>query len=72
MVCELQYINRTIRKSNTDTQKEIMETEKGREPSFVHTFHAHTINDHAEDPECAYMRQQIIMNTVHLSLFPST
>lgn len=36
----------------------------------THVELTHTISDHAEDPEYADTRQQIIMNTVHLSLFP--
>lgn len=46
----------------------------GQKRSLIHTNSKPTltctIDDHAEDPEYADMRQPIIMNTVHLSLFP--
>lgn len=78
MVCELQYINWTIlfRKSNTThrihVNRERNYQGEGIPVSYTHLIHihAHMIDDHAEDPECADTRQQVIMNTVHLSLFP--
>lgn len=61
--------------SGRETQQPTDVNRKGEKDSFrTHIKpsrgHTHTINDHAEDPECAYMRQQIVMNTVHLSLIP--
>lgn len=78
MVCELQYINWTIlfRKSNTThrihVNRERNYQGEGIPVSYTHLIHihAHMIDDHAEDPECADTRQRVIMNTVHLSLFP--
>lgn len=50
------------------------ERKKTAQRYFCHTHgkptHACTISDHAEDPEYADTRQHMIMNTVHLSLFP--
>lgn len=80
MVYELQYINRTnplreeqhgyTHRDHVNRERE----ETGAKRSLFHTrtksTHACTIGDHAEDPEYADMRQRIIMNTVHLSLFP--
>ncbi len=81
MVYELQYINQTILfgKSITASHRNHVnrERERGRNGAKRSLFHTHiksthacTISDHAEDPERADMRQQKIMNTVHLSLFP--
>jgi len=78
MVFELQYINPLQEEQHGYRQKSCKQRKEEpgrRDPSFIRTLththlHTHTINDHAEDPESAFMRQQIIMNTVHLSLFP--
>lgn len=57
---------------HVDSCKQRKESSRWRDPCFIHTsnLHTHMISDHAEDPECAYTRRRVIMNTVHLSLFP--
>lgn len=67
MVYELQYINQTVNSRKKQHGYTEIEKKRGEDLSLTR---AHTFSDHAEDPESADMRQQILMNTVHLSLFP--